>query len=288
MLSDIKSKVKTTLQGEHPSRYVGLGIEYEGVTEYKYGDDYRRIDWNITARTPPKQGGENPLFMKQYREEKNLNVLLILDQSGSMGYRNKVLTAVRAALVIADLAQRRADYVGLVCFRNKVKLFLPPRRSNEQAYRILRTLCQSYRTGETSDLRVMAVEIVRALQRRSIINLITDINHEVGDYVYFTRLMWARGHLVNVLLVADESEISLPDVGWLTLAESEELKKTTVDTAEFKNEYDTEVALLLKGIIGGCTLFGAKIMILKNPREVDARILEVANLYRLAREGAYR
>jgi hypothetical protein len=100
--------------------------------------------------------------------------------------------------------------------------------------------------------------------------------------------MWARGHLVNVLLVADESEISLPDVGWLTLAESEELKKMTVDTAEFKNEYDTEVSLLLKGIIGGCTLFGAKIIILKNPKEVDARILEMANLYRQAREGAYR
>jgi len=288
VLIDIKSKVKTMLQGEHPSRYIGLGIEYEGVREYRFGDDYRRIDWSITARTPPKPGGENPLFIKQYREEKNLNDLLILDQSGSMEYRNKVLTAVRAALVIADLAQRRSDYVGLVCFRDKVELFLPPARSGEQAYRVLRTLCQSYRTGETSNLRTMAIEVVRALKRRSIINLITDINHEVGDYVYFTRLMWARGHIVNILLVADESEINLPNVGWLTLTESEELKKITIDTSEFKNEYDSEIYRLLKGIISGCTLFRAKVLLLKSLREVDAKILEIAGLYRLAREGAYR
>jgi uncharacterized protein (DUF58 family) len=276
------------LQGEHPSRFIGLGIEYESVREYRFGDDYRRIDWNIAARTPPKPGGESSLFIKQYREEKNLNVLLILDQSGSMEYRNKVLTAVRAALVIADLAQRRSDHVGLVCFRDKVELFLPPARSGEQAYRILRTLCQSYRTGKTSNLRTMAIEVVRALQRRSIINLITDINHEAGDYVYFTRLMWARGHIVNILLVADESEINLPNVGWLTLTESEELNKITIDTSEFKNEYDSEIYRLLKGIISGCTLFGAKVLLLKRLREVDAKILEIASLYRLAREGAYR
>ena len=276
------------LQGEHPSRYTGLGIEYEGVREYRFGDDYRRIEWSITARTPPKPDGENPLFIKEYREEKNLNVLLILDQSGSMEYRNKILTAVRAALIIADLAQRRGDYVGLVCFRKKVNLFLPPARSTEQAYRVLRNLCQSYRTGETSNLRAVAIEVVRALQRRSIINLITDINHEVDDYVYFTRLMWTRGHITNMMIVADESEMSLPDAGWLTLMEDEELRKITIDTSEFKKEYDSEVRRLLKGIISSCTLFGAKVLLLKGVREVDTKILEIAGLYRAAKEGVYQ
>ena len=84
MLVDIHSKVRSALQGEHPSRYKGLGVEYESVREYRFGDDYRKIDWSITARTPAKPGEDQPLFMKEYREEKNLNVLLILDQSGSM------------------------------------------------------------------------------------------------------------------------------------------------------------------------------------------------------------
>jgi uncharacterized protein (DUF58 family) len=189
---------------------------------------------------------------------------------------------------MADLAQKRGDYVGLVCFRNKVNLFLPPARSGEQAYRILRTLCQFYRTGEASNLRTVAVEVVRALQKRSIVNLITDINHEIGDYVYFTRLMWARGHATNILLVADESEINLPDVGWLTLMESEELTKMTIDTSEVKSEYDNEIYRLSKGVLSGCTLFGAKVLLLKSLREVDTKILEMASLYRLAREGVYR
>jgi len=275
------------LSGEHPSRYKGLGIEYETVREYIFGDDHRRIDWNITARTPPKPTGERPLFIKQFREEKNLDILLIFDQSGSMEYRGKVPTAVRAALVVADLAQRKNDHVGLVCFRDKVDLFLSPARSGEQAYRVLRTLCVSYRTGGTSDLRTMAVEVVRALRRRSIIYLITDLNHNLKDYIYFAHLMWAREHATNILLVADESEIMLPDVGWLTLMENEELQKITIDTAELKKDYDAEVSHLMTSIIGGCKTFGARILVFKNVSDVDANILEIANLYRRAREGAY-
>jgi len=267
---------------------MGLGIEYENVREYMFGDDYRRIDWNITARTPPKPSGEKPLFIRQFREEKNLDVLLILDQSGSMEYREKVPTAVKVALVLADLAQRRSDYVGLVCFRDKAELFLPPSRSTSQAYRILRTLCLSYRTGGTSNLRILAVEVARALRKRTIVNLITDINHEVEDYVYFAHLMWAREHMTNMLLVTDESEISLPNVGWLTLMESEELQRTTVDTGEFKEEFDIETRSLITRMTSGCNMFGSRILLFKSPRDVDAKILEIANLYRRARQGAYR
>jgi len=276
------------LAGEHPSRYMGLGIEYENVREYMFGDDYRRIDWNVTARTPPKPTGEKPLFIRQFREEKNLDVLLILDQSGSMEYREKVPTAVRVALVLADLAQRRSDSVGLVCFRGKVELFLAPSRSTSQAYRILRNLCLSYRTGETSNLRILAHEVVRALRRRAIVNLITDVNHEVDDYVYFAHLMWAREHMTNLMLVADESEMSLPNVGWLTLMESEELQRMTIDTDEVKREYDIETRSHMTRMTSGCKMFGSRIMLFKSSRDVDSKILDIANLYRRAREGAYR
>lgn len=288
VLLDIKSKVKSMLAGEHPSRYMGLGVEYENVREYMFGDDYRRIDWNITARTPTKPTGERPLFIRQFREEKNLDVLLILDQSGSMEYREKVPMAIRVALVLADLAQRRSDYVGLACFRDKAELFLTPSRSTNQAYRILRTLCVSYRTGGTSNLRTLAVEVVRALRRRAIVNLITDVNHDVADYVYFAHLMWAREHMTNLLLVVDESEISLPNVGWLTLMESEELQRMTLDTDEYKKEYDLETRSLVTKMVSGCKMFGSRVLMFKGLKDVDARILEIASLYRHAREGAYR
>lgn len=267
---------------------MGLGIEYENVRDYMFGDDYRRIDWNITARTPPKPTGEKPLFVRQFREEKNLDVLLILDQSGSMEYRDKVPTAVRVALVLADLAQRRGDSVGLVCFRDKAELFLPPSRSTSQAFRILRTLCMSYRTGKKSNLRTIAHEVARALRKRAIVNLITDINHEVDDYVYFAHLMWAREHMTNLFLVSDESEISLPKVGWLTLMENEELQKITIDTDEFKKEYDMETRGLMTRMIGGCKMFGARVILFKSLRDVDAKVLEIAKIYRRSREGAYR
>lgn len=284
----MKSKVKSMLAGEHPSRYMGLGIEYGNVREYMFGDDYRRIDWNITARTPPKPSGEKPLFIRECREEKNLDVLLILDQSGSMEYREKVPTAIRIALVLADLAQKRGDYVGLVCFRDKAELFLPPSRSASQAYRILRTLCLSYRTGGTSNLRTVAVEVTRAMRRRAVVNLITDVNHEFDDYTYFSHLMWAREHMTNLLLVADESEINLPNVGWLTLMESEELQRMTINTDEFKEEYDIETRSLLNHIVGVCKTFRSRILLFKSLADVDVKLLEIAGLYRQARVGAYR
>jgi len=276
------------LAGEHPSRYMGLGIDYENVQEYMFGDDYRRIDWNITARTPPKPTGEKPLFIRQFREERNLDVLLAVDQSGSMEYREKVPSAVRIALVLSDLAQRRGDYVGLVCFRDKTELFLPPSRSSSQAYRILRMLCLSYRSGGTSNLRTLAVEVVRSLRKRAIVSLITDINHNAEDYVYFAHLMWAREHMTNLLLVADESEIHMPNVGWLTLMESEELQRVNIDTDEFNKEYDAETRALIARLTSGCKMFGARVMLFKGLRDVDARILEMANIYRQARVGAYR
>jgi len=276
------------LAGEHPSRYMGLGIDYENVREYMFGDDYRRIDWNITARTPPRPTGEKPLFIRQFREERNLDVLLALDQSGSMEYREKVPSAVRIALVLSDLAQRRGDYVGLVCFRGKTELFLPPSRSTSQAYRILRTLCLSYRSGGTSNLRTLALEVVRSLRKRAIVNLITDINHDVEDYVYFAHLMWAREHMTNLLIVTDESEMNLPNVGWLTLMESEELQRINIDTDEFKKEYDTETRAFMIRVTSGCKMFGARVLLFKNLKDVDTKILEIANIYRQARVGAYR
>ena len=94
--------------------------------------------------------------------------------------------------------------------------------------------------------------------------------------------------MANVLLVADESEISLPNVGWLTLTENEDQQKITIDTSELKSEYDSEIRTVLKNINAGCAYFGGKVLLFNNLREVDARIPKIASLYRQAREGAYR
>jgi hypothetical protein len=152
----------------------------------------------------------------------------------------------------------------------------------------MRTLCVSYRTGGPSNLRALAVEVARGLRKRAIVNLITDANHDVEDYVYFAHLMRAREHIANLFLVVDESEMNLPNVGWLTLMESETLQKMTIDTDEFKTEYDMETRRLMTHIISGSKMFGSRTMSIKSVRDVDAKILEIANAYRQARQGAYR
>jgi len=94
--------------------------------------------------------------------------------------------------------------------------------------------------------------------------------------------------MTNLLLVVDESELSLPNVGWLTLMESEGLQRMTLDTDEYKKEYDMETRSFVTKMVSGCKMFGSRVLLFKGLKDVDARILEIASLYRHAREGAYR
>jgi len=70
--------------------------------------------------------------------------------------------------------------------------------------------------------------------------------------------------------------------------ESEELQRMTLDTDEFKKEYDIETRSFMNRVISGCKMFGARTMIFKSLKDVDSKILEIANLYGRARMGAYR
>lgn len=127
--------VADVLAGEYVSVFKGGGVEFEEVRPYVPGDDVRSIDWNVTART-----GEP--FVKRYVEERQLTLLLMADVSASMdfgsGARSKREAAAELCALLAFSAIKNDDKVGLVLFHGGVEQYIPPRKGQKHALRVVR------------------------------------------------------------------------------------------------------------------------------------------------------
>jgi uncharacterized protein (DUF58 family) len=127
--------VADVLAGEYVSVFKGGGIEFEEVRPYVPGDDVRTIDWNVTART-----GE--AFVKRYVEERQLTLMVVADVSASQDYgsaeRSKREAAAELCALLAFSAIRNDDNVGLVLFHGEIEQYIPPRKGQKHALRIVR------------------------------------------------------------------------------------------------------------------------------------------------------
>ncbi len=128
-------QVADVLAGEYVSVFKGGGIEFEEVRPYVPGDDVRSIDWNVTART-----GEP--FVKRYIEERQLTLLLMADVSASQDFgsaaKSKREATAELCALLAFSAIRNDDKVGLVLFHGGVEQYIPPRKGQKHALRVVR------------------------------------------------------------------------------------------------------------------------------------------------------
>ena len=126
--------VNDMMVGAYLSRFKGRGMDFEELRDYMPGDDVRDIDWNVTFRMGRP-------FVKRYREERELGVILAVDISASSAFgstrRSKRESAVEIAATLASSAARSSDKVGLVLFTDQIELYLPPRKGRRH---ILRTI----------------------------------------------------------------------------------------------------------------------------------------------------
>src|SRR5215468_4052319 len=111
--------------GQYHSAFKGRGMEFEEVREYEPGDDVRTIDWNVTARAGKP-------FVKRFREERELTVMLVVDISPSQGFgTNMQLKRELVAEVCATLAFsaiQNNDKIGLIAFTDGVERYVPPKK----------------------------------------------------------------------------------------------------------------------------------------------------------------
>ncbi len=215
--------VSTLFAGEYRSVFRGQGMEFAEVRAYEPGDDFRAIDWNVSARLASP-------YVKTFTEERELTVMLVVDQSGSTRFgepRTKASLGVEVAAVLALAAARHNDRVGALLFADEIERVVPPRKGRRHALRVIRDLIAFEPRGRRTDLASALTYATRLLHHHSIVAVISDFL--AADWEKPLRRLASR-HEVVAVTVDDPREREVPDAGWLELADAENGRRVLVDT----------------------------------------------------------
>ena len=218
----LRKKAKSPFSGQYRSAFRGQGMEFEEVRPYVPGDDIRHIDWNVTARARAP-------FVKQFREERELNLLLMIDVSGSMyfgsggrdGRTDKRLQVARLAGALAYAAIGSRDRVGLIAFSDQVENYLPPRRSKGHAWAVIRAAFEHEAVHRRTDLASVLERTGQILGRRSVICIFSDFDSSEDEDWMLPMATLARRHQVSGFLVHDPLESQSLPGGLLELEDAE-------------------------------------------------------------------
>jgi uncharacterized protein (DUF58 family) len=217
--------VTSLFSGEYRSVFRGQGIEFAEVRAYETGDDYRAIDWNVSARMGSP-------FVKTYEEERELTLLLVVDRSGSVRFgrpRAKSDIAVEVGAVLALAAARQNDRVGALLFADRVEGVVPPGKGRSHVLRVIRDLLAFVPTGKGTNLGAALNYAGRLLRHRAIVVVISDFR--AGGWELPLRRLSLR-HEVVAITVDDPREFELPDSGWIELEDAETGARALVDTSD--------------------------------------------------------
>lgn len=225
--------VNEVFSGEYHSVFKGRGMEFAEVREYQYGDDYRSIDWNVTARYA------HP-YVKVLEEERELTVILAVDASRStaFGSVNKFKSEIAAEIsaLLSFAAIKNNDKVGLLIFTDQVERYLPPRKGASHGMRVIRDILFPQPQSTQTSLKCGIDYLLTGLKRRAIIFLLSDFIDE--NYERSLRIL-NRKHDVVAIHLIDQRDTELPPAGLLKLADAETGTELWVDTtdAELRQQY---------------------------------------------------
>lgn len=248
--------VDDTLAGHYHSVFKGRGMDFDEVREYVPGDDVRTIDWNVTART-------GRAYIKKFTEERELTIMLIIDVSasgdfGSTGQSKREMMA-EIGSVLAFSAMRNNDKVGLVLFTDDAELYIPPGKSRSHILRIIREILFFQPEGTGTNLAAAMDFTNQVIKRRAVAFLISDFclpgnfDNSLNDLRPKLRITGRRHDLVAVS-VNDPRERELPNIGLLTIEDSETGEQVELDTScpeirsRFKELADSRQSSLKRAI----------------------------------------
>jgi len=224
---EIKTRhlVDSVYAGGYRSVFKGRGIEFSGIRKYYRGDEYRSIDWKVSART-------GDLHIREHIEERELQVMIALDLSASMAFgsdvREKRETAVEFGAAMAMAAARNNDRVGVCLFTDTVEKYIPPAKGKTHILRLIRELLFFVPKGKSSDIRPALSFIGHSLGNRSVIFLVTDCI-DLPPLERELKITSAKHDLIMVT-VRDPREETVPDVGLIEIEDPETGEEFVWDT----------------------------------------------------------
>jgi len=224
--------------GEYHSAFKGRGMAFSEVREYAPGDDVRTIDWNVTARL-------NTPYVKVFEEERELNVMLVVDVSASGNFGTHAQTKkdliTELCAVIAFSAATNNDKIGLIFFSDKIEKIIPPKKGKSHILRLIRELVNFEPQNKGTNVSLGLKYLTNVIKKRSIAFVISDfIDNSFDDAIKIAN----KKHDIVALRVYDRVEAQIPKIGLIKLKDNETGKNIWVDTSSDKFQQELKVQQL--------------------------------------------
>ena len=217
-----KRKIFSEMAGNNLSHFEGEGFDFVELREYHFGDDVRKIDWKVTAKK------QKP-YIKIFREEKELNVVIVSLLGGSVYFGSKRFKQDVIAELFALLsfsAVKNQDNFSSVIFTNRAELYTKPTKKMYGAYKGVEEILKFDPLGKEVDYKELVSYLRNRIKRRSIILLLGDF---IGD-IDISHL--SKKHEVVSLIVRDRLEENPPAIGYANLLDPTSKKFLQMDLDE--------------------------------------------------------
>ncbi len=241
-----KSVVEGYFAGKHKSPYKGSAAEFADYKEYVAGDDFSRLDWRVYGRT-------RRLYVRQFEEETDMVVYLMVDTSGSMKYAgekrpSKFLLSARVAAALAYLMLSQGDKAALALFSQTLTSFVSPGGTRRHLHRIVTEL-ENVRPSMTTGIASALAQSNALFKKRGRIVILSDFLGDTGELFDALSQFVHRKFEILLLQVLDPDELHLPSVSAAKFVDLETAEEVQVDTEEIRAEYRARMEQLV-GEIG--------------------------------------
>jgi uncharacterized protein (DUF58 family) len=224
------------LQGDYRTLLRGTGLDLADLREYQLHDDVRHIDWNVTARM------QSP-YVRVFTEDREMSAWFLVDLSPSVDFGSGELrkrnVSAEFVAVLARMLTRHGNRVGAMLYGSGVDTVIPTRNGRRHVLHLLHSMLDRTATGESGPTRLheLLASAASMIKRRSTIFVVSDFISEPGWEKPLAQL--AQRHEVVAVRVLDPLELDLPDLGLLTLRDSETGEQVVVDThdATFRRRF---------------------------------------------------
>jgi uncharacterized protein (DUF58 family) len=249
--------VEGYLSGMHKSPYHGFSVEFAQHREYVPGDDIKHIDWKVYGRT-------GRFYLKQYEEETNLILWLLVDVSESMGFGSgptgddgrplvrKYDYASMTACALAYLTLQQQDSVGLATFDNQLREFLRPSGQASHLKQVVQILNRSAGGREKTRLGPIFHDLAERLARRAIIVVLSDLFEEPADIISGLKHLRHKKHEVIVMHVLDRTELEFPFREATLFRGLEQWPELLTDPRSLRDAYLAEIETFLRELQANC------------------------------------
>ena len=240
--------VEGFMSGGHRSPYFGQSVEFLQHREYQPGDDLRHVDWQVWAR-------QDRLYIKQFEEETNMRVQMLVDVSSSMQYGNGHLSKYEYAATIATslayLVLKKHDAVGCVTFDDKIRENLPTRSQHTQLNSIIKSL-ENSKPADKTDLKQIFMSAAEMFSRKGIVIVVSDLFGDTDETLKGLRMLRQRGHDVLLFHVLDDDELDFPFTGSTQFADLESEMQLNCNPKALRDGYLEEINSFLETMRVGC------------------------------------